>query len=211
MERLYDDIYKEKHNRALLPPPSTTYYVNAKYRHVVSTTNLIKTNQKTRQLINMSRLSEKDKDLFDLISERKAKDEKCLDQYQDLNFNINYMNKDTFVVIESAKASYLSLRVKQDHCTEDLRLQMYTRNKLWYTFFFTITNKKDKKNVKQHFFAIRRTIKDVEELGKNNHDSIITMDKPVTVFINNNYSSLKEKENLAAYTKSISFKDLIDL
>lgn len=90
----------------------------------------------------------------------------------------------------------MSVRVKLDHCTEKLRLQMYSKNKLWYTFFFTITNDKDKSSPKQHFFAIRRTVKEVEELGQNNNDSIITMEKEIVVFMNNTYNRLVEKENL---------------
>jgi hypothetical protein len=43
IETLAADLYQENHNRALLPPPHTTFYVNSKFRHVVSTSNIIKT------------------------------------------------------------------------------------------------------------------------------------------------------------------------
>ena len=87
---------------------------------------------------------------------------------------------------------------------------MYTRNKTWYTFFFTLSNEKDKSNIKQHFFAIRKTIKEVEELGLDNNDAIITMEKIVNVFSANKYDLPTEKDNLTAYTESMSFKDLIE-
>lgn len=90
--------------------------------------------------------------------------------------------------------------MKLDSCTEKLRLQMYCRNASFYTFFFSLTNDRDKTDVKQHFFAIRRTISDVEELGVNNNDAILTMEKEICVFMNNPLGSSDEKENLRAYT-----------
>lgn len=182
MERLAQELYQEKHNRQLLPPPHTTYYVNSKYRRVVSTVDLIKTDQKTKIKINLELLDVKNPDLADQIREKIEVNENCREQYHDLNFNVKLLHKDTFVIIENTKGTYMSVRAKLETCTEKLRLQMYCRNKQWYTFFFTLTNEKDKQNVKQHFFAIRRTIREVEELGQNNNDAIVTMDKDITVF-----------------------------
>jgi hypothetical protein len=104
----------------------------------------------------------------------------------------------------------MSVRVKLDSCTEKLKLQLYSRNSHSYTFIFSLTNDKDKNKVKHHYFVIRRGIKEVEELGQNNNDAIITMEKEIAVFMKNEYKSFNEKENLAAYIKKMSFKDLIE-
>lgn len=66
--------------------------------------------------------------------------------------------------------------------------------------------------MKQHFFAIRKTIGDVEDLGQNNNDAIVTMDKEITVFMNNKYENVtNEEKNLEAYTDNMLFKELINL
>lgn len=209
LEKWADDLYKEKFNRAILPPPHTTYYINTKYRRVVSTPNLIKTDMKTKQTINLDLL--KNKDLAEDIRYKINQNPNCREQYKDLSFHVKDLQKDTFVIVENSKGLYMSLRIKLEHCTEKLRLQMYTKNKHSYSFFFTLTNEKDKQNVNQHFFAIKKTVKDVEELGLNNNDAIITMDKEITVFVNNEYNNKNEKGNLAAYTQTMPFKDLIEL
>ena len=122
---------------------------------------------------------------------------------------------DTTVLVEDTEGHYMSVRVKLDTCTEKVRLQMYCRNKHWYSFFFTLTNDKDKDKKKQklkhHYFVVRRSVNDVIEMGQNNTEPIIKMEQDITVFTTNDFSSREEKVNLENYTRQMTFKDLIEL
>jgi hypothetical protein len=90
----------------------------------------------------------------------------------------------------------------------ELRLEMYTLNKTFYTFFFTITNYKTRH---QMLFALRKNKVEVFELSENNREALFQeFDKTfVTVFLVNSFKAESEPENLAAYTKEISITELL--
>jgi hypothetical protein len=187
MERIQAQSYQEAKLPATLPPPHTTYYVNSKYRNVVSTSRLIKTEQKTRDRINLDALVDWNPEWAGEIQEKLEEDPATKALYYDLDFKVRQNYTDTTVLVED-NGRYMSVRYKLDICKEDLRLQTYSRSKNWFTFFFTLTSIKHN-HPRQHFFAVRRSVKDVIDLGENNKEPIIKMEQEVVVFLENDYSS----------------------
>ena len=136
------------------------------------------------------------------------KNPKCKEQYEDLNHFILREHRDTFAIVEDTNGTYMSIRIKQDSLKEHVSMIMYSRNKTWYTFIFTIG-----KSPKKLYFALRISIADVEDLGENNNNSLIQdmKEQKVTVFLGNQYNQETEKENLQAYTEKMTFLELIEL
>lgn len=62
---------------------------------------------------------------------------------------------------------------------------MYYRSKNYYLFLFTLVNESDKFERKHAYFFIRKTIKQVEDLGLDNSLSLITQDQDVYIVKDN--------------------------
>ena len=62
---------------------------------------------------------------------------------------------------------------------------MYYRSKNYYLFLFTLVNESDKSERKHAYFFIRKTIKQVEDLGLDNSLSLITQDQDVYIVKDN--------------------------
>ena len=86
---------------------------------------------------------------------------------------IERVHKDENMVVEGSNGKYLNIRVKMEHNKEKLHFQCYNRNKHFYTFFFALFNDVEKLNQKLTYFAIKKPIKEIEEMGVDNHNPLI--------------------------------------
>jgi hypothetical protein len=164
IQNIYDsqvDLYGRKETTRKSQAGNYSYYVNAKHRDVVSSHTHIKTN--AREPVR------EDQD----------------PEFEHMTYCLERQNSDMFMLVESKGGAYLNIRVKQDHNLEQIHFQMYTKNKTYYTFFFTLINEREKLDRKHTYFAVRKTIKEVEEMGIDNHESLIKMDQEVTIFLKN--------------------------
>jgi len=170
-----------------------SYYVNAKFRNVVATDTHVWTNaQNNRHLAP---------------GEIQSLDEK-------LKYSMEADLKDQFILVEAMtkKGNYLNIKIKpNEHWWSDLQYQMYSRNKFYYVFFFTFVNDKEKLNRKHHWFAIRKTIAEVEAMGDNNDHALITMHDDVCVFNENSFDGKDEGDNLKQYTTMMKLQDLVEM
>ena len=84
---------------------------------------------------------------------------------------------------------------------------MYSRNNSYYCFCLTINSA----DMKKTYFFIKKTLKEVEDLGNDNHQSLITFqeDQFVHVVMCNDLKGAK-KEVLTKYLKTMTFKQLQD-
>lgn len=100
--------------------------------------------------------------------------------------------------MEGKNGKYFNIRIKMDHNNESITFQMYTRNNTHYCFCFTINVTEMKKT----YFFVKKTIREVEELGNDNHQSLITFqeDQKITVVMCNDLIGTK-KQILEKYTK----------
>jgi len=105
-----------------------------------------------------------------------------------MRYHLEKHNSEMFMIIERKDGSYHNIRVKQDHLMEPVHFQMYTKNKFYYTFFFTMVNDRERLNIKHHFFAIRKTVKEIEEMSFDNNLSLIQMEQDITVFVKNDFN-----------------------
>jgi hypothetical protein len=78
-------------------------------------------------------------------------------------------------------------------------------------FFFSLINDKNKLDRKHHFFAIKKTKEEVDNLSTQNALSLVNWESEIVVFVKNPFSSDLEADNLRAYTQAMTFKDLLDL
>ena len=79
----------------------------------------------------------------------------------------------------------MTLRTKKDSSEDQLKLQMYTKNRNIYTFFFSLIDDKEKLDRKHHFFCIKKTKEEVEALSTQNASSIVTWETEIVLFVNN--------------------------
>ena len=90
-----------------------------------------------------------------------------MDKDKHFTHNITNNDRDQFMLVEKVTqpGEYINIRIKDRELSkQDLVFQMYNKNKFCYTFFFALRNEKT-----QTFFAISKTIEEVEEMGDNNH------------------------------------------
>ena len=151
--------------------------MNAKYRHVVSAMNHIKTS----------------------IEELKQEGKKITHQ-------INKNQKDLFIVVEKQGAEYINLKVKNEHLLEKVKPLMYHKTRQYYVFFFAL-----KKEDKHTYFAVRKSVDEVMDLGNDNSNPIIHMEQKVTIICENDFAGDKESEILPKYSREMTFKELIDM
>lgn len=69
------------------------------------------------------------------------------------------------MVVEAQDGYYLNLRIKDDNDIENIRVEMYNKNDYFYTFFFSLTNDADKFDHKHTYFAVKKSIDEVNEMG----------------------------------------------
>jgi hypothetical protein len=87
---------------------------------------------------------------------------------------------------------------------------MYNRNKKYYTFCFGLILKELKapgvpyQEKKYTYFFVRKTIAEIEEMGADNHQSLIGMDQEVTIIVENDHVGTT-KDVIAKYTKKLNF------
>ena len=122
--------------------------MNGRYKHVMSTKNMIATNSQ--------------------ISSGQILDNNTL------SYKLNKDQEDSTVLVESpSNNAYLNIRVKYEHNIEDIEFLMYTKSKQEYTFIFKLTNQDDKLNIKQHYFALRKKFDEVQQLGERRESVLV--------------------------------------
>ena len=126
-----------------------------------------------------------------------------------LTHRIEKNDKDTFMVVESKDGKYINIRIKLDYNNEDVKLIMYYRTKTHYVFCFTLVNDTEKFDRKHNYFFMKKLIKEVEEMGLDNHQSLIKMEQPITVILSSPFEGTK-KTILESFTRDMTFKDLIE-
>ena len=105
---------------------------------------------------------------------------------------------------------YMNLRIKNNLCHEKIKPLMYNRSRQYYCFFFALKNELTKNEKKHTYFAVRKTISEVETLGVENFEPLIRMDTKVTIITENDFVGNKDSEILKKYTQEMTFKELID-
>ena len=100
----YPDVNRKHTKKAAAAQES--FMINAKYKAVVSTTDIIKTN--VAELADPSR---------------------------HVTFQMDLINRDTNIIVEGRGGMYYNLRLKQDHNESKIRLEYYQRTKKYYIFF----------------------------------------------------------------------------
>jgi hypothetical protein len=114
-----------------------SFYLNQKYANVISTTNFIQTNSNKKSLSN-------DKLTHHLPDELNSE----------------------FIIVEGKAGTYLTLRLNNSYNEDDVvKLQTYYKNKHWYVFFLTLVNESEKLDRKHTYFVIRKSHKEVENMG----------------------------------------------
>lgn len=104
-----------------------------------------------------------------------------------------------YFIVEGKNGKYMNIRIKQDHNKESISFQNYTRNSQFYCFCFTLNSAEC---MKKTYFFIKKTIKEVEDLGNDNHQSLISFqdEHKISVVMSNNLKGAK-KEVLSKYIK----------
>lgn len=93
-----------------------------------------------------------------------------------LTHRIEKNDKDTFMVVEGKGGKYMNIRIKLDYNTEDVKVIAYFKSKNYYIFLFTLINEGQKFDRKFNYFFLKKSIKEVEEMGLDNHQSLIKME-----------------------------------
>lgn len=110
-----------------------------------------------------------------------------MDKDKHFTHNITNNDRDQFMLVEKVTqpGEYINIRIKDRELSkQDLVFQMYNKNKFCYTFFFALRNDKT-----QTFFAICKTVEEVEEMGDNNHESLIKRSSEIVVIKENPFDS----------------------
>jgi hypothetical protein len=178
-------LYGEQKHTRKMAVPNQTFYINSKFKDVVSHSHFIMTNKQERSTTNTR------PDLCHFIG-------------KDL--------KDQFILIErpdskSSSGFYMTLRVKSENNEDQIQLQMYTKNKGNHLFFFSLINEKEKLDKKHTYFVIK---KPSAELEKYVNIPLISWETEVTSFFENPFDAETEAGKLQAYTKTMTYKDLLD-
>ena len=113
------------------------------------------------------------------------------------------------MVVEGKAGKYMNIRIKLDYNTEDVKCIVYFKSKNNYVFMFTLVNDKEKFDRKHNYFLMKKSIKEVEEMGQDNHQSLIKMEQMITVITPSTFEGTK-KEILESFTRHMTFKELID-
>ena len=112
--------------------------------------------------------------------------------------------KDEFVLIEHKNGSYVTIRFQSIFSHEDMEdivtLETYYKNKTHYVFFMSLINESEKLDRKHSYFMIKKTHKEVENMGSNNNISLVTNDTPITIICNNKFKGESEDVMMNAYT-----------
>lgn len=164
---------------------NNVFYLNSKFSNVVSHSHLIKTDQKQGPSIH--------------------------GQPNQLDYFIRQQLQDHFILVEDKRGNYMTLRIKNESSDDQLRLQMYARNKNHFVFFFSLIDDREKLDRKHHFFAIKKSKEDVERLSIQNAESIVDWESEIVLFVRNPFNRDFEPDNLRAYTQSMTFKHLLDI
>lgn len=128
-----------------------------------------------------------------------------------VTFAMDLISKEQNFIVEGKNGMYLNIRLKQDHNLEDVRLQYYQKTKTHYIFFLQLVNEKEKLNRKHNWFALRKTIAEIEEMGVDNNQALVEKTSRISVFLDNDLDGENEKDICEKFTEEMTFFDLIEL
>lgn len=77
-------------------------------------------------------------------------------------------------------------------------------------FIFTVTDDREKLDRKHTWFAVKKSMADVKNLGDQNSLALIQRETEVTVFNDNAFSGQTEDDVLIDYTTDMTYEDLIN-
>lgn len=135
-----------------------------------------------------------------------------------LSHRLEPNEKDSFWIVEGKDGRYYNIRYKADDNVSPDQIitpEVYYRNQWYYVFVFSLANIGDALYPKHNYFFIRKTIAEVEELGLDNHQSLIRDDQIVTVVVGNDMVG-KPRHVLERFTHNpetgtFTYADLIAL
>ena len=157
--------------------------MNQKYGNVISTSNFILTNSNKKSLSN-----------------------------EKLTHHIPEELNSEFILVEGKNGTYMTLRLINNYNEDDVvTLQTYYKNKHWYVFFLTLANESEKLDRKHTYFMIKKSHKEVENMGALNNIPLVSMDENVTIILQNKFKGENEQENLGAYTQNMTYRDLLEV
>jgi hypothetical protein len=156
--------------------------INAKYKAVVSTTDVIKTT----------------------VGEQ-------LDPSKHVTFQMDLINRDTNIIVEANGGMYKNLRLKQDHNESKIKLQYYQRTKKYYIFFLELINDQKHYDIKKTYFAVRKSIAEIEELSIDNYKAVVENQTDVVVFLENDLLGANDADICDKFTEICTFEELVDL
>lgn len=142
-----EEVYGKRPTSRKAQEDSSCYYMNGQYVDIVSSQHVIKT-----QALG------------------------ALDDTVHVTHALPKSEIKHFMIVEGKNGSYHNIRIKDDHVMEQVDLQMYYRTKMWYVFIFCLVNENEKFNRKQTYFILRKSLKEIEDMGGDNHAALITMD-----------------------------------
>jgi len=93
-----------------------------------------------------------------------------------LSHRLEPHEKESFWIVEGKNGRYYNIRYKADDNRSPDQIitpEVYYRNQFYYVFVFSLANISDALYRKHNYFFIKKTISEVEELGLDNHQSII--------------------------------------
>jgi len=83
--------------------------------------------------------------------------------------------------------------------------QAYYRSKWFYVFVFSLQDSSI--DPKHNYFFVRKTRSEVEEMGRDNHQSLVTPEQEVTVVVGTTMKG-HPRDVLKAFTEKMKFSAL---
>lgn len=164
--------YGANKNDKRLQADFNMYYMNAKYKNVVSSPSNIQTIAPFQQDLPMKTAA---------------------DQF--LNYQLAKADKQRYIIVEDKNGTYHNLKIKQDHMKGKIHFQCYFKNKFFYTFVFTLIDDQQKLSRKHNYFFVKKSNKEVENMAQDNVLSIVAPNTEVTAVVyNEEFSTMTQKE-----------------
>lgn len=127
-----------------------------------------------------------------------------------VTYAMDLVSKEQNFIVESKNGLYINCRLKQDHNLEDIRLQYYQKTKTHYLFFLQLVNESVKIDRKHTWFAIRKTIAEIEEMGMDNNKALVEKSSDCVIFLENDLNG-SEDEVCENFTEVVTFTEMVEI
>lgn len=200
--------YGPKMNDKRLQADVNQFYMNSKYKNVVSSPSNIQTIAAFQQELAMKTAA---------------------DQF--LNYQLAKGDQVKYILVEGKNGTYHNIKIKQDHMKGKIHFQCYFKNKFFYTFVFTLIDDSQKLSRKHNYFFIKKSMKEVENMAQDNVIAVVTPGQNLTAIVyDERLSRMSQKEIddfiavdnavnrknkkspntlLQYYTKKMTYEDLL--